>query len=264
MTARMSCEQVEVLLGARMADTLGHDERAAVDAHVAACEECSTMVNHVGRIVADARVLPELVPLRDLWPDIASRLGAQEPVDDSHVAAASTTAGHSPRAALSWQPLAAAAVLLVSVTAAVTWNLAQRTVSASPVPTVASLDTILPDADQTDTSTDGFRFAVGTHKSEKPTPKTTPTAQLASGTGSDVEAIYENEIAALRTIVDERFSELDSSTVAELRKNLEIIDRAIMDSRDALRRDPRSLMLTRQLDRALEHKLELLRRVALL
>jgi hypothetical protein len=64
--------------------------------------------------------------------------------------------------------------------------------------------------------------------------------------------------------VDERFTELDPGTVTELRRNLDIIDRAIGDSRAALARDPRSGVVSAQLDRALQAKLELLRRVALL
>jgi len=75
---------------------------------------------------------------------------------------------------------------------------------------------------------------------------------------------FEREIVALRRIVDERFTELDPGTVTELRRNLDIIDRAISDSRQALARDPRSGVVSSQLDRALQAKLELLRRVALL
>jgi len=52
--------------------------------------------------------------------------------------------------------------------------------------------------------------------------------------------------------------------VRELRRNLDIIDRAIADSRAALARDPRSALVSSQLDRALQTKLDLLRRVALL
>ena len=81
---------------------------------------------------------------------------------------------------------------------------------------------------------------------------------------SDVDAIYEREIAALRRIVDQRFAELDSATVTELRRNLEAIDQAIEDSRRALERDPRSGLLSTELDRTLEAKLALMRRVALL
>ena len=78
------------------------------------------------------------------------------------------------------------------------------------------------------------------------------------------EVTYEREITALRRIVNERFTELDSTTVTELRRNLDIIDQAIADSRKALAKDPRSAFVAQQLDRALQAKLELMRKVALL
>ena len=80
----------------------------------------------------------------------------------------------------------------------------------------------------------------------------------------DVDAIYEREIAALRQIVNKRFASFDTATVSALRQNLETIDRAIADSRKALARDPNSGMLSTELDRTLEAKLALMRRVALL
>lgn len=80
----------------------------------------------------------------------------------------------------------------------------------------------------------------------------------------EVDAIYEREIAALRRIVNQRLSELDPETVAALRQNLRTIDQAILDSRRALERDPKSGLLSTELDRTLEAKLALMRRVALL
>ena len=50
----------------------------------------------------------------------------------------------------------------------------------------------------------------------------------------------------------------------EIERNLRIIDKAIDDSRRALQNDPRSRFLSTQLDRALENKLEIMRRIALL
>ena len=80
----------------------------------------------------------------------------------------------------------------------------------------------------------------------------------------EVDAIYEKEIAALRRIVNERFADLDPITVMELKSNLATIDKAIEDSRRALRSDPGSALLSSELDRIIEAKLVLMRRVALL
>ena len=68
----------------------------------------------------------------------------------------------------------------------------------------------------------------------------------------------------LRSIVNARMRDLDSTTVRELKHNLDIIDKAIADSREALARDPNNRASSGALDHALITKLTLLRRVALL
>jgi hypothetical protein len=100
-----------------------------------------------------------------------------------------------------------------------------------------------------------------------------PTARLAarrSAPGASVDAAvpgavaYDRAIAAMRTAVGARRSELDSGTVEVLERNLRIIDEAIRQSREALARDPNSQFLGRALTSALDRKLELLRTAAML
>jgi len=76
--------------------------------------------------------------------------------------------------------------------------------------------------------------------------------------------VYGKEIEMLQNIVKQRKTQLDSSTVAVIQKNLEIIDAAIGQSRAALARDPASRMLNQQLTHALDKKVELLRTAAML
>jgi hypothetical protein len=68
----------------------------------------------------------------------------------------------------------------------------------------------------------------------------------------------------LQTIVGQRKTVLDSSTVAIIERNLRIIDAAIEQSRAALARDPASALLSEQLTHALDKKVELLRTAAML
>ena len=68
----------------------------------------------------------------------------------------------------------------------------------------------------------------------------------------------------LRLLVDQRRAQLDPVTVAIVENSLTQIDRAILDARNALARDPASSFLTEQLNRALEKKLGVLRTAALL
>ena len=82
--------------------------------------------------------------------------------------------------------------------------------------------------------------------------------------GMGSEEVYGREITMLQRIVSDRKTQLDSSTVAIIERNLRIIDAAIAQSKAALAKDPASLMLSEQLTRALDKKVELLRTAALL
>jgi hypothetical protein len=77
-------------------------------------------------------------------------------------------------------------------------------------------------------------------------------------------AVYDREVELLRQVIEQRRGALDPATIAIVEQNLTLIDRAIAESRDALRRDPASSLLSRQLDLALEKKVQLLRRAAML
>jgi hypothetical protein len=78
------------------------------------------------------------------------------------------------------------------------------------------------------------------------------------------EIIYGQEITRLRTILDARRGDLDTATVSAVEKSLKAIDTAIAEARAALAADASSNFLNEQLNRALEKKLGVLRRVALL
>jgi len=76
--------------------------------------------------------------------------------------------------------------------------------------------------------------------------------------------VYGKEIEMLQNIVSQRRTQLDSSTVAIIERNLRIIDAAINQSRAALARNPASMLLSQQLTHALDKKVELLRTAVML
>lgn len=57
-------------------DELNAVERTAVEAHLAACRECSLAIDEMREVVARAGRLRGRPPAADLWPGIESRLGA--------------------------------------------------------------------------------------------------------------------------------------------------------------------------------------------
>ncbi len=229
------CTRFDAHCGGHLERALESAEQAWMTAHQSECAACGALVRELEAIVAEAKALPGISPSRDLWNGIEARLDTT--VIPISVAATQTRTLMA--RTVSVRTFAIAATMLVAVTSGITWRLTAR----------GSVDTDAP------ASSAATRLV----------------ARDASGTtarddrdDTDADVVYEREISALRRIVDDRVVELDSVTVRELRRNLDIIDRAIGDSRDALARDPRSALLATQLDRALETKLALLRRVALL
>lgn len=200
--------------------------------HEVTCARCHQLVHELESVAQAAAALPAMSPTHDLWPGIASRL--ETSVVPLRPATSDESLARLPdrsRTGLRVRHLAIAAAVLMTVSSAITWRLVRS--SAEPTSAVVA---------QRDSAVD--------------------LAAIVPVVNADVT--YELEIAALRAIVTERMSELDSTTVATLQRNLTIIDQAIADSRKALERDPKSRVLSGTLDRALESKLSLMRRVALL
>lgn len=276
----ISCAEFGDNVSAWLDDELSSPEDSRMDKHVEACANCSLMVSDLIQMLDSARGLPTLSPSRDLWSEVESRLDARVVSISSlgESRSASTYASvhaSTPRTTdvtrlgrrshnRLW--LATAATVLVAVTAGVTWTAAKWSLATTGASTVANAGTSVG------AKADTIEAAIGSAVRSS-TPVTTDTAggqnqayviAVSATSMIDVDAIYEKEIAALRRIVNERFTELDSTTVRELKGNLATIDRAIADSRRALQRDPGSALLSSELDRTIEAKLVLMRRVALL
>lgn len=235
MTAHsMTCDRFEALLGDFLEEGLDPATREACEAHRTACPACAALVADLDAIVTAAATLPMPAPSRDLWPVIETRLETPVvPLDHARAAVAARTT-------FQWRRLAIAAVALVTVSAGVTWTLARP--DAPEIPGAAAREA-----------------AVGG----------TVTGTLATTVADAappvaLDTLYGREIALLRNAAEGTLGRLDSSTVAVVRRNLDIIDQAIRESREALAADPNSGFLLEQLDHAYERKVELLRRLAML
>lgn len=253
------CARFDAQLGAWLEQELSSSEQAFMMAHRANCDACDALTRDLEQLIANAAELPPLSPPRDLWAGIEQRLTAE-------VLPLPTATRAAPVTRWSTRRLTAAAAALMLTTAGVTWQFAYRAggdvarADSARATAAATVAAAKPAADST-VLAPKTEIVVGSPAATA----SAPTTRLASTAAPRApEVIYEREITALRRIVDERFAELDTSTVTELRRNLKIIDQAIADSRKALAKDPRSAFVSQQLDRALQAKLELMRRVALL
>ena len=260
----ITCAQVDERLADWLDDELDADIRAALEGHAATCVRCAGLVGDLTSIRREAAALPELVPSRDLWPEIEARI--QAPVIVLGTPGAARSHGQSRRSRSTWW-MGAAAAGLVAVTAGVTYL--TTTITSDPAPIVAtSPPAVVRGVDSTSAEPTGeptgeptVALAPETEPSDsQPATRSGETATLAAATGSQ----YDRDVAQLRAILRQRRSELDSSTVTVLERNLELIDRAIAESRAALERDPASEFLADQLARVMTKKVAILRTAALL
>lgn len=73
----MNCQEFQALLDDYLDATLAPASRVAADAHVATCSVCAVLFARGARLKTATAALPrELVPPRDLWPELAARLAA--------------------------------------------------------------------------------------------------------------------------------------------------------------------------------------------
>lgn len=271
---------------AELADYLEGDApdavRAAMETHAAVCADCRQLLEDIGTIRDEAAALPTLTPSRDLWAGIADRIEA--PVIPFEKKRSTIVVRRT------WTRPAIAAAALVVFTAGITYGVTKK-YSSNPVSTPPALPGALatgpnpaPDsvvlpaaiAGANNTTVASARPSVAstpTRNAERrnPTPSVEPTGsqpmRLVGGGESvmrQTEPVYDREIAKLRQIVKTRRTELDPKTITVLEQSIAVIDSAIAQSRRALKADPASGYLAKELNQSLEKKVELLRTAAML
>lgn len=198
--------------------------------HLDQCAECRAVAEDLRAIVATARSAAPLEPRRDLWPDIAARLEVEAavPATASEVRVPNA-APRSRRFSFSMPQLAAAAVVLMTVSGATVWMLR----GAADAPVVAS-GTIVQSAGAEDRST--------------------------RTVGAESPPAYTADVADLEQALERNSGQLDPATVEVIERSLYAIDNAIADARAALDADPGNPYLHRQLDNTMRKKIDILQR----
>jgi len=241
---------------------LSADEQRALESHLRTCAPCAAVLNDLKRVVARAQAAGAVArpPQADLWAGIAERIDASRTWNAGAVAPDNVAAfrGRAPRRiAFTLPQLAAAAIVVAAVSGGLAWQLrpglssdrvASTDLSGSPAaPATSSTDAALsPEAGRP------FRGAdadAGSARFE--------TVGLA-------DAQYDAAVADLEKALKIGRGKLDSSTIAIVEHNLEIIDQAINQAREALVGDPANTYLSSHLVEARRRKLDLLRRATAL
>jgi tetratricopeptide (TPR) repeat protein len=227
---------------------LPSDERRAVEAHLSGCIHCAGVLDELKRVVARARWIEPRPPQSDLWAGIARE------IDATSGDAVATTPFRSPvapvavrmvsrRVSLSLMQLAAAAVLLMAVSGGLVWSIAGR-----------------PDGlpyDRPDANGPG-----DSGSADLEVRRDDYDIQAASVSFADQQ--YDAAVADLEKALNKGRRRLDASTIAIVEHNLQIIDQAIAQARQALAADPANGYLSSHLVEARRRKLDLLRRAAAL
>jgi putative zinc finger protein len=215
----MSCQEYEAQIGEYVDGAMNAAERASFESHLTTCASCRAVVADFTVIRAASLSLEPRVPPPHVWHKVAAAIDA-EPKPFFGMGG------------LWWRafvPVAAMAILVSSLT----WTGAQLTMPA----------------------------------------RTTTEAQLTSAAGQppdtpsepvSIEAQYQlaerdltNTIEGLERIADDR-SALDMETADVLKANMTVLDGAIGESREALKKEPENDVAQESLFEALRNKVALL------
>jgi hypothetical protein len=208
--------------------------RAPLEEHLAGCEACRAVAEDLRRIRNDARNLGDILPGRDLWPGIAAAMSSAPrgadvialPVGDARTRRPAARSG----VFLTVRQLAAAGIVLATMSAAATWWAGVGIAARSGA---------------------GTTFGV---------PDETVVFPVADAPGPSPELA--DELRVLEAAAAEARGRLDPNTLRILEKNLGVIQRAIDESLQALEVDPGNAFLREHLERAYREKADFLRDAA--
>ncbi len=215
-------------------DDLPADERRAIDAHLAGCPACRAVLDELAQVVARARRLDPRPPQADLWPAVQRNIGR---LRDDRVSAR--------RFAVTLPQALAASLAIALLSGAAVWlatggsNGVRDANRAQPDPIAQARP-----AEQARDERAGDRQEIATV--------------------SFADAQYDAAVADLEKAVRDGRGRLDKTTVDIVERNLQIIDHAIDQARQALDADPANSYLSSHLVEARRRKLDLLRRAAAL
>jgi hypothetical protein len=215
-------------------DELQEGERAALEAHLRECAACTAVLNDLQRIMERARASANTArpPQADLWDGVAGRIERiRQPT----------------RLTLTLSQLAAAAVVVAAVSGGLVWQFAPSLGNSNGTRSETPVTSQVAEAARSvDSGVDRRRDDV---------------AVVGVSLADDQ---YDAAVADLEQALKQGRGKLDASTIAIVEQNLQTIDQAIAQAREALATDPANSYLTGHLVEARRRKLDLLRRATAL
>ena len=202
-------------------------ERPRVEAHVEACDECRRLLDDLRQLRREAAAIEPVPVPASLWPRLAARLREQGVGEASQPSRA---------AFWQWAAIAAVLVLAVGVSLLVTWTRRPAAPAGAP-------------AQHADTAT----APAGGGNAEIPSSVQDIEAEMRMA-----EEHYERAISGLEGWAKTDQGPLDPQVAETVKRNLEVIDQAIAESRTALKTEPQNQPARESLFDALRRKIVLL------
>ena len=244
----MTCDRFHELVNAWLDGDIDATQRAALDAHVATCDACRALMADLRRAHQAASSLDRHAPPSRVWTRLEQQLAAEPRF---RAAAARRGAGVTDigsarragtRSAGSWNwrsPMVAIAASLILVVGSSLYLLYRWSQSSpTPAPTPSSAPS-----------------SAGNQ------PGNAQPSVLVESIDSELQqaaAHYEKAITALEQVANASDSPLDPDVMTALHRNLDVIDKAIAESRVALNTEPTSRVAQQSLFDAFRRKVALL------
>jgi anti-sigma factor RsiW len=228
----MTCDDFVESISALADGSLDAADRPRVEAHIEACDSCRALLDDLRALKREAASLQPAPLPAALWPRVAASLRAQGVHDES---------AHVGRGALwQWGAIAALLVLAVALSLMVTWL--RRPPARSDAPATAAAHT-----------TDS-----GVQPAAAGNANSAATVQGVEAELRMAEEHYERAISGLERVATSDQASLDPQVAATVKRNLEVIDQAIAESRSALKSEPQNQPARESLFEALRRKIGLL------
>jgi anti-sigma factor RsiW len=226
----MTCEDFAEQISALADGTLDPAERPRLEAHLEACEDCGALLDDLRALRREAASMPSAPLPAALWPRVAARLREQGVRDESP--------GGGRSALWQWGAIAAVLVLAVGLSLMVTWT-------RRPAP-------------PSETTADQQHVESGVRPASAGNPGSAASVEGIEAELRMAEQHYERAISGLEAVATSNQSTLDPQVAATVKRNLEVIDSAIAESRTALKSEPQSQPARESLFEALRRKIGLL------
>jgi anti-sigma factor RsiW len=238
----MTCDRFQDLVSDWLDGDIDAGSRAALEAHAATCDACRALMTDLRAIKQTSGTLERHAPPSRVWTRLEQQLAGEPRFREAAArrAAGISSTGSTRPPVWSWRsPVLALAASLLLLVGSSLYFLHRWTQGSGPTISTATN----PSTPATTSAGNG------------------PGGALVESIDSELQqaaAHYEKAIAGLEQVANASDSPLDPDVMAKLHTNLDVIDKAINESRAALVAQPNSRVAQQSLFDAFRRKVALL------